>query len=88
LPPLKVTGITKIADVGRAKPGNLQFCDPSHLHRPPSHGTFGEPNEIAMKEFLVLMLALALAGGAATMVHAADRSPTSVVAADYSGASW
>ena len=31
-PPLKVTGITHIADVGRAKPGNLQFCDPGHLH--------------------------------------------------------
>jgi hypothetical protein len=44
--------------------------------------------EMAMKEFLVLVLALALAGGAATIVHAADRSPTSVVAADYSGASW
>jgi hypothetical protein len=24
--------ITQIADVGRAKPGNLQLCDPSHLH--------------------------------------------------------
>ena len=41
-----------------------------------------------MKEFLVLVVALALAGGAATMGHAADRSPTSIVAADYSGASW
>jgi len=41
-----------------------------------------------MKEFLVLVLALALAGGAATIVHAADRVPTPVVAADYSGASW
>jgi hypothetical protein len=44
--------------------------------------------EMAMEGFLVLVVALALAGGAATMVHAADRSPTSVVAADYSGASW
>jgi hypothetical protein len=43
---------------------------------------------MAMKEFLVLVLALALAGGAATIVRAADRSPTPVVAADYSGASW
>ena len=41
-----------------------------------------------MREFLVLVLALALAGGAATIVRAADRSPTPVVAADYSGASW
>ena len=40
-----------------------------------------------MKEFLVLVLALALAG-AATIVRAADRSPTPVVVADYSGASW
>ena len=39
-----------------------------------------------MKEFLVLVLVLALAGGAATIVRAADRSPTPVVAADYSGA--
>jgi len=38
--------------------------------------------------FLVLMLALALAGGAATIVRASDRLPTPVVAADYSGASW
>ena len=40
-----------------------------------------------MKEFLVLVLALALAGSAATE-FAADRSPTPVVATDYSGASW
>jgi hypothetical protein len=44
--------------------------------------------EMAMKEFLVLVLALALAGSAATVVLAADRSPTPVVATDYSGASW
>jgi hypothetical protein len=41
-----------------------------------------------MREFLVLVLALALAGVAAPMVRAADRSPTPVVVADYSGASW
>jgi hypothetical protein len=41
-----------------------------------------------MKEFLVLVVALALAGGATNIVRAADRSPPSVVAADYSGASW
>jgi hypothetical protein len=41
-----------------------------------------------MKEFLVLVLALALAGFAAPIVRAADRSPTPVVVADYSGASW
>ena len=46
------------------------------------------PTEVAMREFLVLVLALTLAGGAATMVRAADRLPTPVVAADYSGASW
>jgi hypothetical protein len=46
------------------------------------------PTEMAMKELLVLVLAFALAGGAATIVRAADRLPTSVVAADYSGASW
>ena len=39
-----------------------------------------------MKEFLVLVLAFALAGGAATIVRGADRVPTSVVAADYSRA--
>jgi hypothetical protein len=33
-----------------------------------------------MGKFLVLVLALALAGGAATIVRAADRSPTPVVA--------
>jgi hypothetical protein len=43
---------------------------------------------MAIWEFLVLMLALALAGGGATIVRAADRSPTAVVAAYYSGASW
>jgi hypothetical protein len=41
-----------------------------------------------MKEFFVLVLALALAGGAASMFHAEDHPPTSSVAADYSGASW
>jgi hypothetical protein len=44
--------------------------------------------EMAMREFLVLVLALAIAGGAATIVRAADRSPTPVPVADYSGASW
>jgi hypothetical protein len=43
---------------------------------------------MAMKEFLVLVLAFALAGGTATVVLAADHSPTSAAAADYSGASW
>jgi peptidoglycan/xylan/chitin deacetylase (PgdA/CDA1 family) len=43
--------------------------------------------EQAKKE-IEMGFALALAGGAATMVHAADRLPTPVVAADYSGASW
>jgi hypothetical protein len=41
-----------------------------------------------MKEFLVLMLVLALAGGGATALHAANHLPTSAAAADYSGASW
>jgi hypothetical protein len=41
-----------------------------------------------MREFLVLVLALALAGVAAPIVKAADRSPTPVAAADYSGTSW
>jgi hypothetical protein len=41
-----------------------------------------------MKEFLVLVLALALAGSAATIVHATNRLPTSAAAADYSGATW
>jgi hypothetical protein len=41
-----------------------------------------------MREFLVLVLALALAGAAAPIVRAADRSPTPVVVAYYSGASW
>jgi hypothetical protein len=44
--------------------------------------------EVAMREFFVLVLALAIAGGAATIVRAADRSPTPVPVADYSGASW
>jgi hypothetical protein len=35
-----------------------------------------------MKEFLVLVLALAFAGFAAAIVGAADRSPTPVVVAD------
>jgi hypothetical protein len=87
-PPLKVTGITQIANVGRAEPGNLQFCDPDHLHLRQAVTLLDTPMEMATKEILVLVLALALAGGAATMVHAADRSPISVVAADYSGASW
>jgi hypothetical protein len=43
---------------------------------------------MAMREFLVLVLALTIAGGAATMVRAADRSPIPVPVADYSGASW
>jgi hypothetical protein len=30
--PSKVIGITQIADGGRAERGNLQFCDPGHLH--------------------------------------------------------
>jgi hypothetical protein len=41
-----------------------------------------------MREFLVLVLALALAAVTAPMVRAADRLPTPVVVADYSGASW
>ena len=41
-----------------------------------------------MKEFLVLVLVLALSGDAATMYHAAVYPPTSAVAADYSGVTW
>lgn len=41
-----------------------------------------------MKESLLLVLVLALTGGAATMVRAADHSPIAAVVADYSGASW
>jgi hypothetical protein len=41
-----------------------------------------------MREFLVLVMAFTLAGGAGTIVRAADRSSTQVAAADYSGASW
>jgi hypothetical protein len=41
-----------------------------------------------MREFLVLVLVLTVAGFAAPVVRAADRSPTPVVVADYSGASW
>jgi hypothetical protein len=41
-----------------------------------------------MREFLALVLALTIAGGAATMVRAADHSQTPVQVADYSGASW
>jgi hypothetical protein len=41
-----------------------------------------------MREFWVLVLALTLAVGAAAVVRAADRSPTPVPVADYSGASW
>jgi len=43
---------------------------------------------MAMREFLVLVLALAIAGVAAPMVRAADRSSTPVAAADCSGLSW
>jgi hypothetical protein len=43
---------------------------------------------MAMSEFFVLVLALALAVGAAAVVRAADRSPTLVPVVDYSGASW
>jgi hypothetical protein len=44
--------------------------------------------EIAMKEFWILILALALAGGAASMVHTKALSPTSAVPTNYSGLSW
>jgi hypothetical protein len=41
-----------------------------------------------MREFWVLVLALAFAGLVAPIVRAADRSPTPIVVADYSGATW
>jgi hypothetical protein len=41
-----------------------------------------------MREILALVVALTLAVGAAVVVRAADRSPTPVPVADYSGASW
>ena len=84
-----MTGITQIADVGRARlAGNLQFCDPGHLNPRQAVRFWMKLRERVMREFLVLVVALTLAGGAASMVRAADRSPTPVVAADYSGASW
>ena len=84
-----MTGITQIADVGRARlAGNLHFCDPGHLNPRQAVRSWMKLREMVMREFLVLVVALTLAGGAASMVHAADRSPTPVVAADYSGASW
>ena len=85
-----MTGITQIADVGRARlAGNLQFCDPGHLNpRQAVRCWMKAKGDDGHEGIFSAGAGFDPRRGAATMVRAADRSPTPVVAADYSGASW